>query len=34
VLALSGASVEFEIVASRLTLTGPDGRGLGLHAEG
>jgi heat shock protein HslJ len=32
VVALSGASVEYEIVAGRLTLTGPDGRGLGLQA--
>jgi heat shock protein HslJ len=31
VLALSGASVDYEIVAGRLTLALPDGRGLGLH---
>ncbi len=32
VLALNGSAVTFEIAAARLTLTLPDGRGLGLHA--
>jgi heat shock protein HslJ len=32
VLAIESSGVEYRVVAGRLTLTAPDGRGLGLHA--